>query len=235
MRRARSPARRLASTRGFTLFEAVVAVALTGLVLAVLATVTAQWLPNWRTGFARAQRTDLLGLGLDRIVADLSAAEFISLGGAVDKPLFEGSPTSVVFVRSALGPNRPAGLEIVRLANDENGLVRARAAFTPTAGVAADAGQFEFSDAIIVVREPLRISFAFAGRDRAWRETWSDAKLLPAAIRVTVRNSATDEILAASTATNLHVNAPAECVRANSPYGCIDQLERSTNPSGPGK
>ena len=35
---------------GFTLLEALVATALMGLILAALATITAQWLPNWDRG-----------------------------------------------------------------------------------------------------------------------------------------------------------------------------------------
>ena len=38
---------------GFTLIETLAALALTGLVLSALATLTAQWLPNWNRGFAR--------------------------------------------------------------------------------------------------------------------------------------------------------------------------------------
>ncbi len=234
MTAARAPARRFASdAHGFTLLEALVAVALMGLIMTILAIVTAQWLPNWKAGFGRAQRVELLGLGLDRIVADLAAAEFVSLNGGTSKPLFEGSPTSATFVRSAIGPNGSDGLEIVRLSEsaDDHALVRARAPFKPIA--AGGASAFEFSDEIALIRVPFRVSFAFAGRDRTWRETWGDAKLLPAAIRVTVRNGATDEILAISTATLVHATAPAECVRANSAMGCVEQLERSNGPAQP--
>ena len=66
---------------GFTLLEALIAVALTGVILAMLATVTGHWMANWRTGFDRVQSADLLGLGVDRIAADLAAAEYVSLGG----------------------------------------------------------------------------------------------------------------------------------------------------------
>ena len=42
--------------RGFTLIETLVALALTGLVLSALASITAQWLPNWNRGVDRIQR-----------------------------------------------------------------------------------------------------------------------------------------------------------------------------------
>jgi general secretion pathway protein J len=201
---------------GFTLLEALVAVALMGVLLAILATVTAQWMPSWKAGFDRVQRDDLLGLGLDRIAADLAAAEFESPGGANAGPLFDGTPSSVTFVRSAIGPNASAGLEIVRLAetDDERGrvLVRARVPFVPVAAKDLDTGELEFTNPIVLVRPPFQVSFAFAGRDRVWQETWHGAALLPNAVRVTVRNAVTDQILPVSTAAFLNVNAPAECV-----------------------
>ena len=56
---------------------------------------TAQWLPNWNRGFAHVQRAELLALGLERMVADLSAAEFVSANGKTRQPLFDGAELSV--------------------------------------------------------------------------------------------------------------------------------------------
>ncbi|MGH6822361.1 MAG: hypothetical protein ACRECP_01085 [Methylocella sp.] len=238
MKNKRIAARRLGSgAGGFTLLEALAAIALMGVLLATLATVTAQWMPGWKAGFDRVQRADLLGLGLDRIVADLAAAEFVSPGGANARPLFDGTPSSVTFVRSAIGPNASAGLEIVRLAetDDERGrvLVRTRTPFAPVTAEAIDEGALEFTNPIVLVRPPFHVSFAFAGRDRIWQETWHDVVQLPEAVRVTVRNAVTDQILPASTATLLNVNAPAGCV-LGAGTACGGQNAGATIPNGPG-
>src|ERR1700694_5384699 len=103
MKRRRS--RKRTSIAGFTLIETLIATALMVAILAALATVTAQWLPNWNRGFARVQRTELAAIGLERVVADLAAAEFVPPHGETRGPLFEGAALSVTFVRSALGPN----------------------------------------------------------------------------------------------------------------------------------
>jgi general secretion pathway protein J len=63
--------------RGFTLIETIVALALTGLVLSALASITAQWLPSWNRGLDRIQRSELMGIALQRIGADLAAAEYV--------------------------------------------------------------------------------------------------------------------------------------------------------------
>jgi prepilin-type N-terminal cleavage/methylation domain-containing protein len=65
-------ARRRAHERGFTLIETIVALALMGLLLSALASITAQWLPSWNRGLDRIQRSELIGIALERIGADLA-------------------------------------------------------------------------------------------------------------------------------------------------------------------
>lgn len=228
---------RLASGEGgFTLLEALIAVALMSVLLSILGRVTAQWMPGWKAGFDRVQRADLLGLGLDRIVADLAAAEFVSQGGENAPLLFSGTSSSVTFVRSAIGPNASAGLEIVRLSEteDERGrvFVRDRVPFVPLAANDTDTGEFEFTNPIVLVRPPFHVSFAYAGRDRIWHDAWHDAAQLPDAVRVTVRNAMTEQTLPVSTAALLNVNAPAKCVSSTG-GACGDQNGAAAVPSGP--
>src|SRR6266545_6933265 len=64
-------------TGGFTLLEAVIALALMGIILGALATISSQWLPNWNHGIVRLQREEQLALALERLSLDLAAAEFI--------------------------------------------------------------------------------------------------------------------------------------------------------------
>jgi general secretion pathway protein J len=209
---------------GFTLIEMLIATAMMVAIVVALATITAQWLPNWNRGFARLQRTELAAIGLERIVADLSAAEFIPPNADAEGPLFEGAELSVTFVRSALGPNTRAGLEIVRIAStaDERGLamVRMRAPFVPLES-GGTANLLKLNDPVVLVRAPYRISFSYAGPDREWRDTWRDAKQLPTAVRVTLRDSATARLLATSTVAMVHVNAQAECVLEPNPRDCV--------------
>ncbi len=84
MKRGRT--RRHSGIAGFTMVEALLATALMGVILSALATVTAQWLPNWNRGFSRVQQTEHLALGLERVVADLAAAEFVSVGREIPQP-----------------------------------------------------------------------------------------------------------------------------------------------------
>lgn len=210
-----------ASQAGFTLVEALVAMALMGLVLTGLAMVTAQWLPNWNRGLAQVQRGELLALAVDRIAADLAAAEFVPANRETKRPLFEGSQTSVVFVRPGLGPNAGQGLEIVRLAEAGIGrgaaLARSTARFVPRP---RDGAPPPFGDPVVLLGAPYRASFSYAGRDGLWRTDWIDAMELPRAVRIVIRDAASGRTLGASTATVIRTELPAECVTEVTRRGC---------------
>jgi general secretion pathway protein J len=215
-------ARRAAADQaGFTLIEVLMATLLMTVILGALATVTAQWLPNWNRGMARVQRAERLAIGLERIAADLSVAEMIPINGDTRMPLFEGAELSVTFVRTAVGPNTRPGLEIIRLIEkaDEQGLalVRERAPFAP---MPSDA-QIRFADQVVLIRSPFRVSFSYAGPDQVWQPAWRGQSQLPDMIRILVRDVATGRVLALSTAAIVHVNAPAECARAKNVRECL--------------
>jgi general secretion pathway protein J len=218
------------AVRGFTLIEALVATALMGLVLAALATITAQWLPNWNRGIARAQRAELVSVSLDRLTADIKSAEFIEPSRGSKLPLFDGSESSIILVRSSLGPNTRPGLEVVRIAQvreDQGGaqggaLVRSTMRFAPFAPNSPLAGQLKFANPVALLRDPYRISFAYAGRDGSWKTTWQNQTVLPAAVRVTVSDAATQQTLSISTTALIHVELPA-CVVGKSKGDCMAQ------------
>src|ERR1700692_2163585 len=162
------PADRRRGEGGFTLIEALVALALMGLVLSALANLTAQWLPNWNRGLERIQRSELIGIALQRIGADLAAAEYVPANRDARHPLFEGSELSVTFVRTALGPNAGPGLDVVRVGEttDRQGLVtvRSRAPFQPLPLASSLSEQIHFGATVLLLRAPYRLSFAYAGQ-----------------------------------------------------------------------
>ena len=92
--------------------------------------------------------------------ADLAAAEYVPPSRDMRKPLFEGSALSVTFVRTALGPNAGVGLDLVRIGEttDQGHLVtvRSRGAFAPIPLGASPSGQLHLSDAVVLLRAPLR-------------------------------------------------------------------------------
>ena len=210
---------------GFTLIETLIAMTLMVGILAALGMVTAQWLPNWNRGFAHVQRSDLFGRGLERLVADLSAAEFVTANGKTGQPMFEGNELSVFFVRPTIGPNSRPGLEIVRIATvPERGgsaLVRTRAPYALLPVNDRISAVSNFADPVVLMRTPYRAIFSYAGPDHVWQSNWQNADQLPIAIRVSIRDAATERTLAVSTATVLHIGTSAACARAKVPKTCV--------------
>jgi general secretion pathway protein J len=95
--------------------------------------------------------------------------------------------------------------------------VRERASFNP---MPSDA-QIRFSDQVVLIRAPFRVTFAYAGPDQVWQSNWRGQMQLPDMIKITVRDSATGQVLNVSSAAIVHVNAPAECARAANVTGCL--------------
>jgi len=223
------------SIAGFTLVEALLATALMGVILAAIGTVTAQWLPNWNRGFTRVQSSETLAAGLERIVADLAAAEFVTAGANIRQPVFDGTELSVTLLRTALGPNTRPGLELVRImeAGGDKGLmtVRTHARFVPM-GRDGVSPQPAPGNPVVLVRSPYRITFSYAGADRVWRNAWRGEGELPKAIRVSLRDASTDRRLSVSTATLVHADMPAECVLAEVIADCLNRNAAPQQPSG---
>jgi len=197
---------------GFTLVEALVATLLMAMILSALATVTAQWLPNWNRGFARVQGIGIAAIAVERLVADISAAEFVPPNRKTDSPLFEGTEQSIVFVRSSIGPNIRAGLDVVQISESADGqgpvLVRSRAPFAPGSG---SVDQYLFANPVVLLRAPYRLTFSYAGKDGLWKSSWHDASILPSTVRLTISDSATGRALPISTVALVRAELPAEC------------------------
>jgi len=214
----RAMAGRRARQAGFSLVEVLVAMVLTGLVMGALALVSAQWLPQWRRGFTRVEAAEQMALALDRVAADLAAAENVPTAAPRNRPLFRGTPSAVIFVRTALGPNVRPGLEVVELFRPAGGgLARRSAAYVPMKG---DDALPAFGAPVALLRAGLTVTFSFAGRDGQWVDEWVDFDEFPRGVRAVVRDARTGRTLEASTAVAIEVEVPADCLTHTNRPGC---------------
>jgi len=222
-----SDARRL----GFSLIETLAALFLMGLIMSALARLTSQWMPGWDRGFERIQRSESVGIALERISADLGAAEFLRANRDTKQIFFEGSEDAVTFVRTAIGPNVSPGLDVVRIAETGSGgesvLVRSHTRFVP-----GPPQGLVFSDPVVLLRSPFRVSFSFASSERTWQPVWRDAGLLPQAVLVTMRNAATGEPIGISRVVPIHITASAEMTCSQVDNGCGETKQPAAQPGG---
>ncbi|MCP3384075.1 general secretion pathway protein GspJ [Bradyrhizobium sp. CCGUVB4N] len=194
------------------MFEALVAIALMGLVLGALASVTGEWLPPWNRGLLQTQRNEQMTIALDRLAADLSAAEFVTADRTSNRALFRGDEAAVTFVRSALGPNNRSGLEIVRIAetSDRKGrvLVRSRAPFVllPTGDPLVD--PIPFADPVVLLRAPFRVTFAYDGAGGGWTGKWPSWASMPAAVRFDIRDGDRGIVISTAVRIRAEMGAP---------------------------
>jgi general secretion pathway protein J len=198
---------------GFTLIEALAALAIAGIILSVIASVTSQWLPVWNYGIDKVQRAEMVELALRRVSDDLSAAEFVPANREQKGPLFVGQEQAVMFVRRAIGPNVGRGLDIVRIGEAANGpdlaVVRSRIGFAPVPVGASTADYFHLADPAVLLASPFRLSFAYADRTLAWRPDWQGGDKLPFAVRLTVRDRSHGGVPVLTSVVRIHVDAPA--------------------------
>jgi general secretion pathway protein J len=216
---------------GFTLFEALVAVTLTGMILTAIGAITAQWMPGWNRGFMRVQRSELFTVALNRLAADFAASEFVTPNRESKLPIFEGTPSAVTLVRSAVGPNTEPGLEVVRIAEatDRQGvaLLRTRTPFAPFGLGDVSASQLKFADPVVLLRAPFRVTFSYSSGDGSWQDTWQNVEQLPAAVRFLVRDTTTGRTLAISSAAVVHVDLQGGCGNQSSQGGLSSQAPTS--------
>ena len=208
-------------TAGFTMIEALLGILLVGIILGALATVTGQWLPNWNRGMLGLQRVERIAVSVQRMISDISGAEMIPPEADAKTVLFDGTQHAITFVRTAVGPNAKPGLEIIRLSEnvEDQGLamIRQRAAFAP---MAPDT-RIRFADPVVLIRNPYRVYFSYAGPDGVWQQDWHSQPQLPQRIQISIRDTSTGRRTSFSEAGLVHVNAPAECARADNPEECI--------------
>lgn len=192
---------------GFTLLEALVALALMGLIVGAIAAIAGQWLPAWNRPARSAQRSEQIAIAIDRIASDLAAAQWTTIGNGF--PFFRGTETEVIFIRSVLGPNGGPGLEFVRLVEiaREDGPVLTRESAPFLLSRDDTIQRISFGNPVILLRAPLRALFAYSGPDGRWSDRFVDLGVLPSLIRFIIRDEqGGDEVTAA---TRVLVNSPA--------------------------
>lgn len=214
----------LLAADGFTLIEALVALAIGGFVIATLATVTGQWMRNWQVGIPVLQRSQALVTGLDRIVADVAAARFVPAGQTGSGYVFTGEQGAVTLVRQTLPVESPPGLEVVRLGAPSGAgdvtLARSRSPLPFGSSITSP------TDAapVALLRQPHAVRFSYAGEDQAWETSWRTPVRLPRLVRIEIVDRRSGRAVLPPIVVRLHVDAPPACAALAAGASCDTAL-----------
>jgi general secretion pathway protein J len=221
---------------GFTLVEALAALAVAAVILVATAALMRNVALHFDRGTRGVDEAERVLLAVERLSGDFGSARFVArmseTGPAV---AFMGErasgekPARVVFVGARSVASGPQGDEVVVLTVERDGdvtrLLRRRAAWGgPRAAFEDVAAQ----DAVVLLEGRFDINFAFARvmPDGAlgWSNEWRDEPLLPRFVRLILRDRATGADLLGEADFIVRANAPASCGRSDAAVACLTAL-----------
>ena len=176
-------ARRSDRRAGFGLIEAIVALAIAGLVLAAVTEIAGRTLRSWNAGFATVAAIERSDLAIDRLGADLAGLLPVHLETADDPAiLFAGDERGMAFTSYGPLDRREDGIAIVEIGieGDRDGAVLVRRLRRGRDVPLRD------GDRVVLISGRLDIAFAY--RDQAGQRftRWSKPGEVPRGVIVTL-------------------------------------------------
>jgi general secretion pathway protein J len=223
--------------RGFTLIEALAALAIVSAVLIATAALIHNVAFNFDRGAGRADNAEHLLLAVERLAGDFGSVRPVrqAASGANAAVAFIGGPAQIRFVAAGGVAAGPQGEEVIGLAVEDNDgtsrLVRRRAAWL---GPQTPFQTLTLQDPVPLIEGRVDIGFAFArvAADgvATWSETWNAQPLLPRLVRLSVRDRASGAELVPGAEFLLHADAPFDCASASSEAACLTGGKTSNEP-----
>jgi prepilin-type N-terminal cleavage/methylation domain-containing protein len=215
--------------RGFTLVEALAALAITSVIITGTTALIHQVAFNFDRGAHSMDRAEALALASDRLAGDFGAARFV-VWPDDHTAAFDGGPEKVSFISAAgvgagLPGARAGGEELVTLTVEETDgvtrLVRRRAAWP---GPQVHFGNLEPGDSVVMIEGRLDATFAFGalGQDGklTWNDAWAQKPTLPRLVRLTLHDRDTGADLLPGEFL-IHADAPSACGQDKADSGCL--------------
>lgn len=222
---------------GFSLIEALVALAISSVIIVTTATLVRSVAGNFDRGVAGVDAADRLVLALERVASDLGSARFVvwktASGPAV---AFRGEqadgekPARIIFVGAeSVESGLQTDDELISFTIEQSGnvtrLVRRRAAWPPPG---ARLEQASLRDAVVLIEGNLDISFLFgrigSGGALVWSATWIGETTLPRFVRLVLRDRSTGSDPVGEADFIVHADAPPACGRADAGLDCLSRV-----------
>ncbi len=181
---------------GFTLLELLIALALLGLISALLYGSLSLSANSWERGEAKVEQVTDMRLTEEMLRQMLSAQHPLRFHKVVDQPMYFAGGTDSLSFAAALPSRAGGGMYYFRLAvapaGDRSRLTLARVIPDYAANVLPD---FQGADSSVLAEDIAEVRFGYFGRDPdasdasepTWRDRWDDPQILPQLIRIDVK------------------------------------------------
>jgi general secretion pathway protein J len=225
-----------ARQRGFTLIEAIAALAISSVIIAATVTLIHSVARNFDRGTRGVDAADALMLAVERLASDFASTRFVTWTTASGpalafkaEPADGDKPARIVFVGGRDTGYGSRADEVVTLsierANDVTRLVRRRAAWS---GADMPVDRLSAQDPVVLIEGNLDISFVFGrllpGGGLAWSAAWTDPTALPRFVRLILRDRATGADPVGEADFVVRADAPAACGRSDAGPDCLSRV-----------
>jgi len=193
---ARHRTRRQTSRSGFTLLELLIALALLGLISALLYGSLSFSANSWDRGEAKVEQVSDMRLSEEMLRQTLSAQHPLRFHKVVDQPLYFAGGTDSLSFAAAMPGRAGGGMFYFRVSVAPNGarsrLTLARVIPDYSANALPD---FRDAESSVLAEDIGEVRFGYFGRDPdinegtdpTWRDRWDDPQVLPQLIRIDVK------------------------------------------------
>lgn len=220
---------------GFTLIEALAALAISSVIIVTTVTLIHMVAGNFDRGTRGVDAADGLMLALQRLASDFGAARYAvwttSTGFALAFKAEQADgekPARILFVSERRSEAELPADEVISLAIEQTGettrLVRRRTAWT---GPDMLIDQVSPQDAVVLLEGDLDISFLFGrltpGGGLVWSTAWIGQTTLPRFVRLVLRDRATGANPVGEADFVIRTDAPLACGRSDAGTDCLSR------------
>lgn len=209
---------------GFTLLETILSLALTALIVGMIAIMTRQWLIDWNRGADRIAQIEAMTLAENRLAIDLEGTLAFPFHPENPDPTFIGNASEIFVLRAPTQRDGTDRLMVVRYqSHPDLGVTRSTAIYDHATSLIASA----FSDTVTLLPSPYQITFSYRDSEGRDDNAWHD-RMMPDIITIHIIRPDGRRLL--SYPIEVRTKLAASCARVLTMKDCILAMQSGKMP-----